>query len=162
MKILLICFLCALTACEKDDELIEITDSCTFYDIFLGLCFNGSQWATFDEVIIRNDIEYHDFTDSVKNDLGNVDCDTVKIPDVDFNKFTLLAISTQGSGCSASYERRVFKDIKNKRIIYEISIYYKGPCDMLQGSRNWALVPKIPEDYTIIIDEKEDKFYYLP
>jgi hypothetical protein len=152
--------LCAFTACRKDDELIEITDDCIFYDTFLNLCFNGSQWASYDEVIIQNEIEYRDFANSVKldYDLITIDCDTVKLPYVDFDKFTLLAKITQGGSCTASYERRLIKDIKNKRIIYEISVYYKGYCDMLQGSRNFALVPKVAEDYTIIIS---DKAYYL-
>lgn len=54
-----------------------------------------------------------------------------------------------GGGCRAKYQRRVLKDTENKKIIYEIVAAYEDQCAMVVESRNWVIIPKIPDNYII-------------
>lgn len=56
---------------------------------------------------------------------------------------------TTGSGCTATYHRKVLKDIENKKIAYEISVKLTGQCDGFISSKNWAIMPKIPDGYIV-------------
>ncbi len=138
-----------ITSCKKEGEIIDITGNCIFYDNILGTCFYGTNGLEYDEIVFRDNEAYQKFGNSVRIYPANVDCDTAKLPEIDFSKFSLLAKRTHGGGCSANYIRKIFKDTENKKMIYQISANYEGDCYMLLSSRNWAYVPKIPDNYKV-------------
>ena len=155
IKIILLGLLFIFTiSCEKDSELTDITSECEFYDNILSTCFYGSSNSQYDEIVFRDNDSFQEFGDTVRIYLANLDCDTAMLPVIDFSKYSLLSKSTNGGGCSATYQRKVLKDTKNRKIIYEISVDYEGVCDMLLGSRNWAIIPKIPDNYTVVFKLK--------
>lgn len=136
-------------SCEKDGEIIDITDECEFYDNILSTCFYGSSNSEYDEIVFRDNDSFEEFGDIVRIYPANLDCDTAMLPMIDFSKYSLLSKRTNGGGCSAIYQRKVLKDTKNRKIIYEIWVEYEGTCEMLLGSRNWAIIPKISDNYTV-------------
>lgn len=138
-----------IASCEKSDKIIEITNDCKFYDNILSTCFYGISGSKYNEIIITDNETYQTFGDSIRIHPANVDCDTAKLPYIDFNKYSLLGKRTNGGGCSAKYDRKILKDIENKKIIYQISVVYEGNCKMLLGSMNWAYIPKLPNDYKV-------------
>ena len=84
-----------------------------------------------------------------KNNYSDIDCDTSELPEIDFSKYTLLSKLTQGGGCTATYQRKILNDTKNRKIIYEIAVDYEGKCEMLIGNWNFVFVPKTPDDYSV-------------
>lgn len=149
LKTLILCTSLILVSCNKDSEVIDITDDCEFYDNILSTCFYGTSGSEYDEIVFRDNDSYQEFGDIVRIYPVNLDCDTAQLPIIDFNNYSLLTKRTNGGGCSATYKRKVIKDAENKKIIYEIAVDYEGTCEMLLGSRNWALVPKILDDYNV-------------
>jgi len=148
-EILILILYFLVTSCQKEEEIIDITNSCIFYDNILSTCFYGSVSSKYNEYVFRNQSEFQVFGDSIRIHPANLDCDTAKLPDIDFNKYTVLINKTSGTGCSVVYNRTIIKDTQKKKIIYKISAEYSGNCKMLIGNRNWAFVPKIPDDYKV-------------
>ena len=143
-KLLLILLMVILyCSCEKKDEIVDITNQCIFPEDNYKPCYSISA----DTIIIQDTNTYYNVFNT--NNLTNYNCDTVSLPDIDFNTYSLLGILTIGSGCSADYKRKIFKDISNKKIIYSISIEYSGLCEMLIYNWNFTLVPKVPDEYTV-------------
>jgi hypothetical protein len=134
-------------SCEKEGETNDITANCEFPGI-LSSCFSPGNYEN-DEIVFRNKEQYQYYENIIRAHPANVNCDTAKLPEIDFEKFTLLGKETHGGGCGVKFEREVLKDTKNKKIIYKISVEYIGPCYMLFVSYNFVLVPKIPADYEI-------------
>jgi len=140
-------------ACDKENEptkqALDITGNCIFYENILSNCFYGSIPPEFDEYVFSSNEVYRQFGDSIRIYPVNLDCDTAQLPEIDFNHYDLLTKKTSGSGCGASYSREVIKDDNNKTINYNIQVTYNGMCEKLIISRNWVLVPKIPDGYTV-------------
>ena len=135
-------------ACEND-KLIELTEQCEFHENLLGSCFSGIGDCGYDEIVITDSESYQHFGNVIRIHPVNVDCDTAALPYIDFNGYTLLGKRTSGGGCSAYYDRKIFKDKKDKRIIYKIEVQYGGACAMLIGSWNWISIPKLLEGYSV-------------
>lgn len=76
-------------------------------------------------------------------------------PNIDFTKYTLLGLFTQG-GCDVYYRRKVEKDDVNKRYIYSVKIKECGVCKKLMINNNWVLVPKLPTGYTVQYERKQE------
>lgn len=154
-KLIIVGLLTALTiSCEKEGELVDITSECEFHDNILSTCYYGRPNSDYDEYVFRDNDSFQDFGDTVRIYPGNSNCDTANLPNIDFSKYSLLTKSTNGSGCSATYQRKVLKDTKSKNIIYQISVDYEGECRMIVGSRNWAIIPKISDDYKVVFELK--------
>ncbi len=77
-------------------------------------------------------------------------CADFQLPPINFSQYTLLGKYAYGGGCSVSFERKIYKDEVNKRIIFSIKVIEKGPCEMLIGRMNWVLVQKIPSNYNVV------------
>ncbi len=135
------------TGCDKED-LIDITDQVIFSSLFRSPCFDVIANTEKDEFVIREEDAFKAYVDSIRIYPVNQNCDTASLPEIDFTEYTLLGKYTSGGGCDVKYERKVYKDEINKRIIYEIDVKYIGLCDMLITSKNWVLIPKMPENYT--------------
>ncbi len=138
-----------LISCDKEGDLLDITSECEFHDNILSTCFYGRPNSEYDEFVFRDNDSFQEFGDIVRIYPANLNCDTATLPSIDFSKYSLLTMSTNGGGCSATYQRKVLKDTENRKIIYQISVDYEGTCEMLLGSRNWAIIPKISDGYTI-------------
>lgn len=67
---------------------------------------------------------------------------------IDFNKYTLLGKYAR-ENCKATFERNVTKNDSQKKYFYKIKVYQCGTCKTNWESMNWALVPKIPNDYNV-------------
>ena len=146
---ILVLLIISTVSCEDKRELIEITDDCKFYNNILTSCFYGSIGSEYDENVFRDNESFQEYGDLVRIDNLNDQCDTAQLPSIDFENYSLLSKKTSGGGCDATYSRNIFKDTKNKKIIYEIDAEYEGNCKVQFISGNWAITPKIPDDYII-------------
>lgn len=70
-------------------------------------------------------------------------------PDVDFSRHSVLGYHATGTGCKVTFERRVYRDDKNKMILYDLTVIEEGICENKFTNRNLILVPRIPSDYTV-------------
>ncbi len=134
-------------SCEKEGKIIDITSFCKF-PVILKPCFLPQNYEN-DEIVFRVNEQYQIYENTIRGHPENVNCDTAKLPEIDFDKFSLLGKETGGGGCGAKSEHTVLKDTKNKKIIYKISVEYIGNCFIYFFSFNFVLVPKIPDDYEI-------------
>jgi hypothetical protein len=161
----LIFFSCEKNGVENDapgfsslDGFTDITSSSIFPEDFIAPCFYGVYTTNdYSEIVIRDEKSYRELQDSIRIQIIYHDCDSEKLPHIDFQKYTLLARKTQGGGCNVVYWRGIYKDPVNKVIKYQIRVIYSGSCAMLIHNRNWALIPKIPDDYTVIFETEEIK-----
>jgi hypothetical protein len=101
------------------------------------------------EHVIRSDSEnmYHL---QVSFDNGNT------YTDIDFNQYTLLGKYASGA-CRVIFERNVSKNLEQKQIVYIISVLQCGICKTNWESMNWVLVPKIPDNYEVVFEVKENQ-----
>ena len=90
------------------------------------------------ELVIRNDSEF-----TVIESL----CSSLNFPQINFNDSSLLA-KTITIGCDDEIEGRIYKDDLNQKYIYNIEIQ-RGLCKVAAVVSNWALVPKLPNDFTV-------------
>jgi hypothetical protein len=70
-------------------------------------------------------------------------------PDVDFSQYSVLGYQATGTGCTVTFERHLYRDDQNKKIIYELAVIEEGACETAIGNRNLILVPQIPPDYSV-------------
>ncbi len=149
MKILIqISFLICILSCNKN-ETIDITDQCVFPNFFTNQCFWGSPGREYDEIVFVSNEEFNLFANAIRIYLLNLNCDTAVIPNIDFDTFSLLGKYTSGGGCEVEYVRKVYNNINDKTIIYEIDVEYIGGCAMLITNRNWVLIPKLSNNYIV-------------
>ena len=146
-----------IISCENKDKnektgIVDITNDCIFYNddvITQRYCFMIPRDSKYNEFVFRDDNAYKEYQDKIRVTSSGTNCDTASLPNIDFNKFTLLTKLSEGTGCSAGYTRKIVKDYDNKKTIYTIKVEHSGLCDALISHYNWVLVPKISEDFTI-------------
>jgi len=136
-------------SCDKNEDLVDITSQCKFYDDILNPCFYAIHNSDYDEIVFRNNEAYQEFQDSIRGTIAYMNCETAKLSSIDFKKYTLIGKKTSGGGCSVNYQRKIFDDKVNKIIKYKISAIYSGYCAMLISSWNWAFIPKLSDDYMV-------------
>jgi len=94
MKKLIILFfpLIGLTiSCGRHDEVIDLTAKCEFDGNILSACFSGMGSFNNGEIVITNNESYQEFGDSMRILYCYFsECDTVKLPYIDFNKQSLI------------------------------------------------------------------------
>jgi hypothetical protein len=143
---ILVAFL--LVGCNKG-EIYEITDQCSFPEQFITPCFYKLGDIYKDRIVITNQDDYMTFQYKIKGNIEGYQCDTVHLPEVNFNNYSILGVVTTGGGCGAIYERKVYKDTGEKKIIYKIKVDYKGNCFIYLQSWNWVFIPKLPKGYSV-------------
>ena len=152
IKIFLILGVLILSTCKKSEvkeEYNDVTLDCKFSDNILGICYYKIATSKYDELIVNDYESFKRLGDSIKTNSIGINCDTAKLPAVDFVKYTLIAKRNGGGGCSVSYIRKVLIDSINKKVIYKVSATYSGMCYMLITSMNWAYIPKISNNYKV-------------
>jgi hypothetical protein len=142
----LLMILC-LISCKKEEVVTDITRDCQFTGL-LRSCFSADNYRI-DELICQSNIQYRTYENLIRSHLETRNCDTARLPDIDFNKFTLLSKRTAGGGCGVKTERTILKDTGNRKIIYKITNDYTGKCYLYLFSYNYAIVPKIPVGFTV-------------
>ncbi len=91
-----------------------------------------------EDELVRNDSEFAVIKSS---------CSSLNFPQINFNDSTLLA-KTITIGCEDEIEGHINKDDLNQKYIYNIEIQ-RGLCKVAAVVSNWALVPKLPNDFTV-------------
>jgi hypothetical protein len=116
---------------------------------FFGTCFSGLYDKAYNEVVISDNESYKNFGDSIRVNIVNLNCNRATLPSIDFTRYFLIGKHTEGGGCSANYNRQVIIDKENKKITYYIKVTYTGSCFLYFRNMNWALVPRVGNDYTL-------------
>jgi hypothetical protein len=147
-----------VASCEQSEETNQkpdLTIAPQFLEpIYFGVCFGGLCPPTAREIVIKSNREYQNLGDSCRIlTLSSVRCSEATLPDIDFKHFSLIGIFTSGGGCSAEYGRSLEVDTITKVYHYAVQATYEGDCDMLLMNMNWALVPAIPDDYSVVFEE---------
>ena len=134
---LILTFSCNKTNCnssQKTNGTGEIISNAVIEETaFTGLGFR-------DEYVIKSD-SANTINARVRFNNGSLDS-------INFNDYSLLGKWADGD-CSVRIERDVEKKSSEKKLIYTIKVNECGNCKVLEGSMNWVLVPKIPNDYVV-------------
>ena len=102
------------------------------------------------ELVINNDKEYHQ---NIRlNNIDNV-CSDYSIPEIDFNKFTLIGYSKSVAGCEIPTYSYEFIREENK-IILKIQIVTQGSCLRANHIVFWCLIPKLSQNEKVIFKTK--------
>ncbi len=78
-------------------------------------------------------------------------------PNIDFSVYSVIGKTIKG-GCELKFRRELQIDHQNKQYIYTINFKDRGTCKKLVSNDNLVIVPKIPNDYTVIFKVEEDGF----
>lgn len=146
-SICLILLIIVFSSCEKYEDLteqIEFIESSYF-----GTCFSGTPSGIDTEVIIRDNKSYQEYFNQKRISPYNLDCDTAGLPNINFDKHSLIGKYTEGGGCEVSYDREILDNKWKNKIIYTITAEYSGDCYMLITNMNWALIPKLKNKYEV-------------
>lgn len=92
---------------------------------------------------------------------GNPNCAGEKIPDIDFEKYTLIGIGTNVGNCPSGqrFSVAVEKDTAKKLYLIKVTTGM-NPCRGLSYIARWVLFPKLPEDYEIEFTKERRKELY--
>jgi hypothetical protein len=135
-----------------DNDYEDITNECEFINMFtLNPCFE----EPYGEFIFTDRDTFLALVDTMRISSSRFDCDTAIAPNIDFENFVLLGKYASGGGCNIKFKQRVYRDITNQQLIYQIDVKATGWCDMLGYSNNWVLIPKplFYEDVIFSVDE---------
>jgi hypothetical protein len=118
--------------------------------MYFGKCFGSLTVNDTTGVIVKTNQQYQALGDTCRMLwLSSVKCDTAKLPEIDFEKYSLIGKYTSGGGCSVTKSYNLEIDTLNYKYIYSIHLIYEGACDMYIMDMNWALVPAIPDYYQV-------------
>ncbi len=146
---LIMCILFFFSSCSKE----EITEDVQFVEAsYFGSCFYGTTDEK-EQIVIRSEEEYIAYFEKKRITPSNVDCSEAKLPEIDFNKHSLIGTWTSG-GCQVDYDRKIVKK-GNNELNYNIKASYFGDCYMLVFSMNWAIVPKIKKRTEVVFKVEE-------
>lgn len=142
---------------QSDDDWVEITDTLHPY---IGCSSHPGApdkphsillpWYKIS--IFNNDNDFNQLSD----DMENRDCWISEHQNIDFDTYTLLAYSHK-TGKHTSFTQ-FFQNDKKKEYKLIVHIHIESRELLLYTLRNWLLVPKLREDYEIIVDTLN----YLP
>lgn len=104
MKTNLVLLLTLLFACSCNQKLVTETNLPVEYlenkEIFNSpTCFSASNIHGVSGFVIRDDQTYKTYADSFRIHPLNSNCDTASLKVIDFNKYTLIGISTDHGVC---------------------------------------------------------------
>lgn len=76
-------------------------------------------------------------------------------PEVDFSKHSVLGYHATGKGCTVSFEKHVYRDDQNNKVMYQLRVLEEGLCEEVIGDRNLILIPRIPSNYSVVFSEDD-------
>ncbi len=137
----------SLLSCEKENNNFKEVDVTPMETELICFACKLDECNDNCEFVI-NDNDSYLLLDSLKSDTE--DCNSVQLPEIDFNEKTLLGKCTLVSGCGEiNYSRKVEKNESDKKYIYTIEIDTSGLAHCVKSNMNWIIVPKISSNYSI-------------
>ena len=107
---------------------------------------------------LQNRVEYPDTYRSIPEMTYEEFLTTCNVfPDVDFSQYSVLGYQATGTGCIVTFEKHVYRDDRNKQILYELTVVEEGVCETAVHNRNLILVPRIPDDYSVAFSMSDRK-----
>lgn len=104
-------------------------------------------------IIINSQLEYKT---QVLNDSPHPDCPSYTMPQIDFDKYTLLGAVIATGGCSEpKIDHVVTKNIITNEIVFNFSSEQQGICLMLWTYEIWCLIPKVADTSKITFNITE-------
>ena len=151
--IVTICFTSCVNSdpCKGCDEMPEETDGT---GLIVGL---GEKTYHDSSYMINNIPIWYGLVDVVTSETHN----TSKIrhlngDSIDFSKYSVLCMGSQGGGCDIRYMRDVSVDKEAKKYTYTVTMLECGGYKVfLNPSDNIVIIPKIEDGYTVEIQLKE-------
>jgi hypothetical protein len=83
-------------------------------------------------------------------------CADYKFPEINWQRFTLLGVSSAVSGCKTETQKAVFRDDFRKQILYKVRVSGIGACEKANPGNHVILVDKVPSDYEVIFELQEE------
>lgn len=135
-------------SCEESKK-EDITEQCIFIDDnnFSTCYFYNYEYET--EVIIRDNESYKALENSFANPSEYLTCDTLSLPEVDFDQYILVGQLSYPGGCGAKSEKKILIDKEDKTITYQVYHEYIGYCSSRWISMNWVMIPITDKNYSI-------------
>ncbi len=120
-------------------------------NVKMGECFTFMKKS---EYVVKSYIEFLDLVSEIDTSVWKQTlCDTVSLADtIDFSKYTLLGKYAEGTACSIGFRREVTINSVDSKYIYAVTVYECGSCDVQTMSMNWVLVPRLPENYSVVFE----------
>lgn len=143
-------------SCDKVGSIIIISDQTEFLPMtYFGECYYGAIISQLDEVVVRNEAEYAALADSMYMEKAGLNCSQSELPAINFNLYSLIGKKCSIGGCDAEFGKKIERYSTQKKIVYTLSPSYIGYCSMLIMDMNWALIPKIDDDFQVefIVEE---------
>lgn len=144
----LLTVLIGFSSCKKENL---TPDSKFIENTFFGTCFRLIPDDR-DEIVIRTKGEYLDYMEQKRATATGTDCENATLPDIDFDKYSLLGTFTSGA-CNAVYDRSI--DQKGREITYKINVEYSGFCFMHVYDMNWVIIPKLRKKDKVIFEVEQ-------
>jgi hypothetical protein len=134
-----------------------LSNSRIFYCVDCFPTFN----ASINGFVIKDMDSYKRLGDTLNirtyNPLTQINCDTATLIPIDFDKYTLIGIFTSYGVCDI-VKRNIQADALKQNILYNITIKkHNGFCvDILATSLNFALIPKLHENWNVLFTLKTE------
>lgn len=123
----------------------EIVDNYKLPDCYSPKSING-----YNEFIIRS-------FDDLDTSASYYNCIKGQ-PNLDFNVYSVIGKTVTGD-CNIKIRRELDIDHQNKQYIYTIRFKDRGLCKKMALNHNLVIVPKIPNDYTVVFKVEEDGLF---
>ena len=70
-------------------------------------------------------------------------------PEIDFEQYSVLGAQATGTGCTVAFEKHVYRDEQNQKMVYKVTVIEEGNCETTSSDRNLILVPRIPPEFRV-------------
>ncbi len=77
-------------------------------------------------------------------------------PEIDFEKYTILGLLTQASGCTRTYQRTIKQSADSTQ--FEVIVRECGGCEPLIMLWHWAVVPKLEAGAIVTFSTTTEKY----
>lgn len=149
----IICFTSCVNSnpCKGCDEMPEETDG-------TGLIVGLGQKTYHDTSYYINDKPiWYGIVDVITSEEHNTNkIKHINGTSIDFSKYSVLCMGSQGGGCDIRYMRDVSVDKEAKKYTYTVTMLECGGYEvLLNPSDNIVIIPKIEDGYTVEIQLKE-------
>ena len=109
-----------------------------------GSCY----WDSFSDsetFVVRTQAQY----DSLALRISGTNCTLGGFTSVDFSQYSVLSMELAGSGCETKFCLKVEDDDKLNQYRFIGKVIEIGGCEPWRQERFWAVVPKLPEGFTV-------------
>lgn len=103
-----------------------------------------------EKLFIFDTLIYFDNPESIKKFVKEKDITIpANLDAIDFSESVLALVAYSGVDCHSGFIISFLKDPANKRYVFDISVMYGGCRAGGKNYTKWALIPKLPADYSI-------------